>query len=112
LIYDELGLLSEGVFYALVGDHYGYYDVKGEMVIPHIFEDAYDFKNGEARVVKEGKEGIIDPKGTFVIQPLYESISKYQDTIYIFSEDDYFGLMNRKSQIIVPAEFESINPMK
>ena len=42
---------------------YGYININGEMVIEPIFEKAYSFNNGYARIIYNGRDGIIDTKG-------------------------------------------------
>jgi len=42
---------------------YGYINTKGEMVISPVFEDANSFRNGYARIVYQGKDGIINLNG-------------------------------------------------
>lgn len=37
-----------------------------------VFEDAFDYRNGYARVKKDGKWGYIDGKGNLVVEPKYD----------------------------------------
>lgn len=61
---------SEGLFCVYENDKFGFYDTKGECVIPSIYEEADDFSEGLAVVKKDGIYGIIDTKGnsTFDIE--------------------------------------------
>jgi len=42
---------------------YGYINTKGEMIINPIFDEADSFHNGYARIVYQGRDGIINTEG-------------------------------------------------
>lgn len=50
----------------------GYIDLKGDTVIPPIFDNAGDFKNGKAEVIKDGREFFIDKTGKEVSNPTHK----------------------------------------
>lgn len=52
---------------------FGYIDETGKLIIPYIYDDADDFSDGMANVVKNGKTGYIDITGKLVIPFKYES---------------------------------------
>lgn len=111
-IFDDISTLSEGMAYASLNGKYGYYDANGEMTIAHNFDDAYDFKNDVAKVVSGDQEAFIAKDGSFVVNPCYESITPFYDTLYVFEDDGYFGLMNHKCQIFLEPEYDFIGPIK
>ena len=45
------------------GGNYGFVDKNGKEIIPLIYEAAEEFKDGKAKVKKEGKEFYIDKTG-------------------------------------------------
>lgn len=47
----------------------GYLNKKGQWAIKPIYEDALPFENGKAKVKLDGKWGLIDAKGNFIIEP-------------------------------------------
>lgn len=47
-------------------DTFGYMDTKGNIVLPAIYEDAEDFKDGKAQVELNDKDVIINKKGEVV----------------------------------------------
>lgn len=46
----------------------------GETVMEPVFEDAWDFKNGYARVKKDGKWGFVAESGKVVVEPKYDYV--------------------------------------
>ena len=64
--FTKAGDFSNGSAPVLVDEKWGYIDTKGEYVFEPIFEAADGFSDGGyAVVVKDGKSGFIDKKGTF-----------------------------------------------
>ncbi len=49
-----------------MGNGYGYIDWSGKVVIPYQYEQAFSFKNGLARIEKNGKMGYINKTGKIV----------------------------------------------
>ena len=70
--FDYIGSPVDGMAYVKKGNLYGYIDMAGQIVIPIIYEQAYDFNNGAAMVVKKinGKNEIysIDKKGNKIMR--------------------------------------------
>ena len=67
---------------------FGFLDEKGDIQIPFIYEDAYNFISGRAEVVEDGKHGIIDINGNILIET-------ENDQIYFFDEGN--GLVVEKN---------------
>lgn len=58
------GLLKVAVFRKQYGGHiFGFYNTKGEQVLPYMYEEATDFHEGLALVKSEGKRFFIDKRG-------------------------------------------------
>lgn len=53
------------------GGKWSFRDSQGKPITTEEFEDAWDFKDGFARVEQNGKWGFIDMKGNFAIKPQY-----------------------------------------
>lgn len=53
-------------------EKFGYIDGSGSVVIEEVFETAGDFKDGKACVSVEGKIGLIDAMGEWMISPDYD----------------------------------------
>jgi WG containing repeat len=62
--FDSLNNVSEGRVGASRGEHYGFIDLQGRIVVPLVFESANDgFHGGLTSVSKAGKWGYIDRNG-------------------------------------------------
>ncbi len=55
------------------GEKYGYKCGAG-VLVPPIYEDAWDFKNGYARVKRKGKWGLINEKGETALELKYDYV--------------------------------------
>lgn len=77
-IYDHLNLIpfrsefygslpyfipGEAIFPVVKGGCYGYIDIKGQTIIPFIYDDANPFQEGKAKVKQNGLEYFIDISG-------------------------------------------------
>ena len=80
-VYDKAISFSEGLAAVKNKDKYGFIDIKGNQVVPCIYDEVYNsanlytyyrFSNGLARVKKAGKWGFIDKRGNEVIPCIYE----------------------------------------
>lgn len=110
--FDDVGpVTDDDIFYASKDDKYGYFGFYGKNRIPMMYEDAFDFNQGRAKVEFEGKQGYIDIYGSFVVPPAYEKISPFFDTLYTFEDDGLVGLMNHKCQIFLEPKFSVIGQL-
>jgi len=110
--YDDLGAVSEGLMFAQKDELYGYYDINGTIKIQHKYEEAYSFVNGMAKVQIEDKQAYIDIYGSYLVPPGYDNISFYSDTLLIFEDEDYLGLMQRNCVVVQNADYEEIGPLQ
>ena len=110
--FDDLGTVAEGLVYGAKNDKYGYYDKSGMLKIEERFDEAFSFSNGLAKVQLEDKQGYIDPYGTFMVPPGYSNISFFSDTLLVFEEDGYFGLMLKSGTQVLTADQEEVGPLK
>ncbi len=106
--FDEIGILSEGLVYVSKNDMYAYYDKNFNLRIPFRFNEAYNFQNGKAKVQVDGKQGVIDIYGTFLVPPAYEDINFFNDSLLVFEENEYYGIMRKNTEIVSPANFDEI----
>ncbi len=77
-----------------------------EKTVPAVFND------GRAVVVKDGKYGIIDIDGNYIVNPRYEQISEITEGGAIFKENGLFGYMNSDGSVIIAARYESLSNFK
>ena len=57
---------AQKLFAAKIKNLYGYVDETGKWVLPELFDDAYAFSNGVARVQKSGLWSYVDEKGKMI----------------------------------------------
>ncbi len=59
-----------------MGDKWGYIDTSGKVIIAVEFDLAWEFKINYGAVLKNNKWGFINKKGQYVIQPIYDQVSR------------------------------------
>ncbi len=112
--YKKAWIFSEGVAAVVKDNRLGFINSKNEVVIPFDFEyneysnASYTFFNGLCIIDnKEGKYGIIDINGKWVIEPVYDKIR--HDEKYIFIENENkSGLLSIEGDTIFATEYENI----
>lgn len=107
--YDEKMMFSEGLCRVKIGKKYGYINIKGQEVIPPIYEDAsYRFKNGLAYIIKDNKAGYIDTKGTIVIPFQFDKAYDFNYGLAKVEKDGKLGLIDRTGKFILEPEYNYI----
>ena len=133
--YDDLGNYSEGLIWAEKDKKYGYIDINNNVVIPFIYDRAYDFSDGLAAVEKYDhimntvmgpypyyKTGFIDKHGDFVIYPKYNT-QAFNKPLFKeglapigISQTNLYGLnlgyIDRKGDFIVKPIYEEAKPFE
>jgi hypothetical protein len=110
--FEDIGPLSDGLMYAKKDSLYGYYTKNRINRIPDKFEIAESFENGLAHVRIEGKEAIIDSVGNFVVKPYFEEIDFYSDTLFVFSENEKFGICTKDGTPLHEAKYDFIGELE
>jgi hypothetical protein len=108
----ELSQYSEGLLYGMKDSLYGYYNMLGDLIIPHRFSDAFSFNKGIARVIYDEKVCFIDTLGNYLVEPLYESIEFFSDSLLIFKDTSgLYGILNLRNQVVTKPEFDNISSL-
>lgn len=96
-----------------IQDRYGFKNLKGEIIIPPIYDEASEFKNGLSFVTVEDKMVVIDKNGSTVIGNNWDKIEEIHDdrNILLIIIDDKFGLINLQGDILIPPIFNNIYPL-
>lgn len=83
----EFGSLSEGKI-AIQNDtgEWGYVDMEKNVLIPHRYDEANPFYDDMAIVIIDGKQGVIDPSGSWILEPDYIDIIPL-DSYFIVHDD-------------------------
>ena len=108
---------------------YGYINTNGEYHLDPSFEKASNFKNGIAIVKKNKKYGIINKQGTFLVEPIYDEIKMYGESVaiadrgnnmadkakYTYAENitiirknGKYGLLNDAYEVVLEPKYDGI----
>lgn len=127
--FDWTGEFKNGLAAVLINGLWGFINTKGELVIKPQYEDRgeipsrrarwnetkqmyedqfsdwlYQFDKGQAWVQQNGRYGIIDTSGVFVVEPKYELVfdsgTELWRELKWFRQDGKYGLINRKGKVI------------
>ncbi|PJZ67682.1 hypothetical protein CH371_06685 [Leptospira wolffii] len=79
-----------------------------EKILP-TFEAGGFFSEGYAVVKKDGKYGIIDTKGKFIVPTEYEMIRDFSDGMAAFSTEGEFGFLNTKGEAVILPQFKKVS---
>lgn len=91
---------------------YGYVNDAGKWVIPAAYDEAYEFMEGLACVMLDGKCGFIKPDGTWAIPPVYEETDwQCSEGLIWFVElrGSKCGYLNREGLVAIAPLFEEAN---
>jgi hypothetical protein len=107
--YTNLFFAKNGMIRIQKSNKYGYVDRKLKPVTPVEFDEAQDFKNDVAIVLKKGTSQLINSKGT----PVYTLKGGYisndlKGLYYKTSFNELRGLINNKGEIFLNTEYVSI----
>jgi hypothetical protein len=98
---------KEGLLIASKEGKYGYVNLKGETVIPFIYDwGAAEFSEGLAAVGSKGKVGFISPGGDTVIPFIYEHAINFSEGLAVFSVNKKYGYINKKGEIKIAPEYD------
>ena len=112
----RLGNFKDGLAWAYTYKGTGYINTDAKMVIPTDFNKAFDFEGDVARVVVNGKFGLIDREGNFVQKPKYTDIAAFNEygvAIVRYGNDRIrYGLIDKSGKLVTKQNFRSIRPFK
>ena len=89
---------------------WGYANPEGKFVIRAAFNEAYPYEGKVARVCYEGKWGIINERGLYVMPPLvYDYISEFSaDSLAVVKKGSGWGIVNAKAESIQNTTYDEI----
>lgn len=111
-IYNSLSAEWDGVaangltpFQLTSKDNYGFLNVTtGKVAIQPQYDGVvYNFVGNYAVVYKNGKMGLINAKGEYSIQPVYEMLAPMGNDVFVFNKSgEEYGLMDEDGNVLVP----------
>lgn len=87
---------------------YGYVSQDGAQVVPYIYEEAYPFKNGAAKVCKGKKYGFIDEQGNEIVKPFFDQVAPFKNGAAYTRVGKNYGFVSDKGEIILPALYAAV----
>jgi len=87
----------------------GYIDEAGEIVVNYKYHNAKDFKDNKAIVYEDGKAGVINKKGNYIINPLYDNLVCDGDK-YLYNKGNKWGWLDKDGKIEINHQFRYAYP--
>lgn len=115
--FDRVYADGYGYVMAFKNNKSGAFNLQGEEIVPFEYDNDYIAQLSTGlRVTKDGKRGIIDPKGTIIVPVIYEDVSTFYESGFRefikVKLDGKYGVVNLEGKLIIPAEFEWIGVEK
>lgn len=87
------------------GQLWGYVDGSGKMKLPAVYDYADPFQsNGLAVVSQNGKNGIINTRGQFVVEPRFDSIGMFSEGRAAVSDDKGSYVIDEQGKRVTPPD--------
>jgi hypothetical protein len=104
---------NEGLAAISINGKYGYINNNFEVVIPPLYDHAYEFQNGLARIILIGEYGFINKHGENVVSPVFEFLRPFKENRAAFRKTISrkrvrWGFVDRKGDIAVNAEYSIV----
>jgi len=87
---------------------YGFVDTQGNEVIPCIYENAWDFKEGFAMVEKERKYGFIDKTGEEIVPCIYENAWDFKEGFAKVEKERKYGFVDKIGKEVVSCTYQNL----
>ncbi len=93
--------------------NFGFIDTRGNVIIPAIFDEATDFKNGYAIVKQSIKYGIIDKKGDFLFDPVKYKIVDFTEGMALIQTTGFkSGFFNSDGEVVIKTIYKEALPFR
>lgn len=85
---------------------FGFTGMDGTVHIPCVYEDAFGFCEGVARVRNQNLYGFIDESGMVLIEPTYEDAFDFHHGVAMVKENEEYFLINKEGHAISSDRYE------
>jgi len=108
--------VSEGLFtfssHKLGTGKQGVMNLRGEIVIPERYDTVYSFNHGYAVVRVDGKAGVINRDGEWVLQPgdFDYMFGPDENCLFAVRSNNLWGYVSIHGNVVVPIEFDRTFP--
>lgn len=109
-IFKKLDKIDTKRFYSEQG-MFGIINEKGEKITPPMFSEMAPFSDGIAEVKVQGKKGMIDEDGNFIIPAEYEVLERHwreTPVTYWASKEGKFGILDKEGKELVPFIYDKV----
>lgn len=106
---DDIGGFSEYIA-VLKGDKWGYLSKNGNLMIANSFSSAFSFEGNFAKAGGAPLVGIINKRGDYQIEPYFEQINFFNDSVLITKSRGNFGLLLTNGDTLLDFKFVKIEP--
>ena len=97
-------------YYPRVESFWGIKDSEGNIVVPPTFDQIYGFdERGRASATMNGKSGVIDESGKWIIEPRYDTsdiLPNEEGRLRLVSRDGKYGFMDYEGDEAIPCQFD------
>lgn len=105
-----VGNVSDGLIKFARGRHYGFASTDMRVVVSAKFDDASEFNDGMACVVRLGKTSYIDKLGMTVIVPRYYIGSQFCEGMAAVKQYGMVKFINRRGKTVIQPEYTWAQP--
>ena len=88
----------------------GFMNKWGKVVVPIVYDEAYAFKNGMAKVSKGGRYGFVNTDGRLVVDCIYDDVIDYSDGIGIIKKNGKYGYIDKQGYLIGQINYDEAQP--
>jgi len=88
----------------------GYINLKGEMVIPQIYDWASDFLDNDLAIVTNfpPQSGLINSKGETLIPMIYNDMFSVGNDLFAVQIKNKWGFIDKNGKIVIPVKFQNV----
>lgn len=105
-IYNDASHFSSGLAAVMGSDKkWGYINAQGEVFLPAKYNSAKPFNGEEAIVMVNGKWGIINTEGGYILEPTMDAII-YDNGLYIAKHNDVWGWCKGNGEWVIEPQFK------
>lgn len=96
---------------------WGYINKSGQIMMPFIYDRAYDFLDGRAivmngNILKGCKYGVIDTSGKTIVPVIYEELSRLGTFLFKAKINGKYGLLNMDGEVVVSFDYNDIDKIE
>lgn len=107
--YDKLGKYCEGLAWYQIGDEFGYLNLNGEKEFQIKADQLENFENGVARYYLNKKVGLINNKGTIILEAFYDKISDpFLNGYRTYEKDGNSGIIDHNFKILKEFHYSKV----